>query len=59
MLFLDGNALTPEQMSTVLEAPDLTVRLTAAARARMRRNRAEALAALRSGQRVYGWNQAL
>ncbi len=59
VLFLDGNALTPEQMSTVLEAPDLTVRLTAAARERMRRNRAEALAALRSGQRVYGWNQAL
>ncbi|MCD0483870.1 aromatic amino acid ammonia-lyase [Streptacidiphilus sp. ASG 303] len=58
-LLLDGDSLTLGQMFAVLDASRVSVRLTAGARARMRRNRAGALGALRSGARVYGWNQAL
>ncbi|MFF9062062.1 histidine ammonia-lyase [Streptomyces sp. NPDC014882] len=56
---LDGNSLTLEQMFAVLDAPALSVRLAPRARERMRQNREEAIGALNSGQRVYGWNQAL
>ncbi|WP_229865568.1 HAL/PAL/TAL family ammonia-lyase [Streptomyces naganishii] len=58
-IVLDGNSLTLEQMFAVLDAPTVSVHLAPQARERMRRNRAQALGALRSGQRVYGWNQAL
>ena len=56
---LDGNSLTLEQMFAVLDAPAVSVRLAPRARERMRQNREDAIDALRSGQRVYGWNQAL
>ncbi|MEU6539142.1 aromatic amino acid ammonia-lyase [Streptomyces sp. NPDC047000] len=58
-LVLDGNSLTLEQMFAVLDAPAVSVRLAPEARERMRQNREDAIGALRSGQRVYGWNQAL
>lgn len=56
---LDGNSLTLQQMFAVLDASSVSVHLAPQARERMRQNRREALDALRSGQRVYGWNQAL
>lgn len=56
---LDGDSLTLEQMLAVLDAPAVSVHLAPQARERMRQNREEAIAALGSGERVYGWNQAL
>jgi histidine ammonia-lyase len=58
-LELDGDSLKPDQMFAVLDADSLSVRLSPQARQRMQDNRKGALAALATGQRVYGWNQAL
>ena len=58
-LVLDGNSLTNRQMCAVLGAGSLEVTLAPAARRRMEAYRQGALDALASGQRVYGWNQAL
>ncbi|QMU73863.1 aromatic amino acid lyase [Streptacidiphilus sp. P02-A3a] len=46
-------------MKAVLRGVSGPLRLAPAAAVRMRQARAGALAALNSGQRVYGWNQAL
>ncbi|MFJ2647618.1 histidine ammonia-lyase [Streptomyces sp. NPDC087420] len=56
---LDGNHLTVPQMRAVLRGTAGAVRLSDAAADRMRDARAGALDALKGGQRVYGWNQAL
>lgn len=58
-LELDGDSLSWNDMVAVLRAEKVTVRLAAKSRMSMRRARDGALAALRDGQRVYGWNQAL
>ncbi|MFJ8010977.1 histidine ammonia-lyase [Streptomyces sp. NPDC096339] len=56
---LDGDHLTVAQMKAVLRGVTGSVRLAPTAAERMREARTGALAALRSGQHVYGWNQAL
>lgn len=56
---LDGSSLDWQDMVDVLTADTVTVRLDGATRQGMTRSRAGALEALRGGQRVYGWNQAL
>lgn len=58
-LVLDGNSLSNRQMCAVLGAGSLAVSLSPVARRRMEAYRQGALDALASGQRVYGWNQAL
>lgn len=56
---LDGGHLTLGQMNAVLAGSAGPLRLASSAAAKMDQARAGALAALKSGQRVYGWNQAL
>lgn len=58
-LVLDGDSLRWDQMVSVLSADAVSVRLAPFARRRMEQTRAGALTAVESGQRVYGWNQAL
>ena len=58
-LELDGNSLSWNDMAAVLHADTVSVRLSPRSRMTMRRTRDGALAALKEGQRVYGWNQAL
>lgn len=58
-LTLDGDSLTAQQIFDVLDAKSVTVKLSDAARARMRTVRNGAKEALAQGERVYGWNQAL
>ncbi|MFI6922748.1 histidine ammonia-lyase [Nonomuraea spiralis] len=57
-LVLDGDRFSLRDAFAILEGRPVVARVSDAARARMARSRAGALAAL-SGQRVYGWNQAL
>lgn len=56
---LDGDHLSLAQMRAVLRGVAGPVRLAPAASTRMRQARSGALEALRRGQHVYGWNQAL
>jgi histidine ammonia-lyase len=56
---LDGDHLTVPQMRAVLRGTAGALKLSDQAADRMRDARAGALAALKAGQRVYGWNQAL
>lgn len=58
-LELDGDSLTMDDLVAIMETDEVTARLAPAARCRMERTRAGALATLANGQRVYGWNQAL
>lgn len=56
---LDGDHLTVTQMRAVLRGTAGTLQLSNEAADRMRDSRSGALDALKAGQRVYGWNQAL
>ncbi|MGW4407661.1 HAL/PAL/TAL family ammonia-lyase [Nonomuraea sp. NPDC004702] len=57
-LVLDGGRFALRDAFAILAGRPVLARVSDAARARMAQSRAGALAAL-SGQRVYGWNQAL
>ncbi|MEU1394263.1 MULTISPECIES: aromatic amino acid ammonia-lyase [unclassified Nonomuraea] len=57
-LVLDGGRFALRDAFAILAGRPVLARVSEAARARMAQSRAGALAAL-SGQRVYGWNQAL
>ncbi|WP_062441073.1 HAL/PAL/TAL family ammonia-lyase [Herbidospora daliensis] len=58
-LSLDGEHLTVRDAFAVLEADTVQVKLDPEAVTAMKRTRRGALAALKGGARVYGWNQAL
>ncbi len=58
-LLLDGESFTAHQAMQVLEAVSVSAKLAPKVRARMEAARKGALVALTTGQRVYGWNQAL
>ncbi|MEU5693097.1 aromatic amino acid ammonia-lyase [Actinosynnema sp. NPDC020468] len=58
-LELDGNSLTWDQLTAVLDGAEVEVSLGMGARQSMAKAREGAIAALDAGQRVYGWNQAL
>ncbi|MEV0406919.1 aromatic amino acid ammonia-lyase [Actinoallomurus sp. NPDC050550] len=58
-LVLDGASLSVEQAFAILDGDAVSVRLAPATRAHMVQTRQGALARIASGQRVYGWNQAL
>lgn len=56
---LTGHGLTVQDAFEVLDAPSVHISLAPSAVDAMTRSRDGALAALREGARVYGWNQAL
>ncbi len=58
-LTLDGESLTWADLIAIMEADAVSIDLASSARQRMARTRTGAFQALSSGQRVYGWNQAL
>ncbi|GAB2909052.1 aromatic amino acid ammonia-lyase [Nonomuraea fastidiosa] len=58
-LVLDGRSFTLKNAFAILEGRPVSARIAPNAQATMARTRAGALEALESGQRVYGWNQAL
>ncbi|TCP42621.1 histidine ammonia-lyase [Tamaricihabitans halophyticus] len=58
-LVLDGDSLDWATMTQVLQADSVRISLADEARQQMTETRTGALSLLRSGKRVYGWNQAL
>ncbi|MEV4470881.1 aromatic amino acid ammonia-lyase [Nonomuraea sp. NPDC049504] len=58
-LVLDGRSFTLDDAFAILGGRPVAARIAPSAQATMARTRAGALAALKDGQRVYGWNQAL
>lgn len=58
-LVLDGDSLTLADMRRIVRGEAVRLELDARAARKMQRVRNGALKALKGGQRVYGWNQAL